>query len=140
MTEPNSAPLTVVVHGKASGFAQGITNGRHRWTADEPAGAGGTDTGPSPHQLLISALGACTSMTVSMYARRKQWPLEEVTVRLSHEKLPASDTGPTDLIRREIELAGELTDEQRARLLEIAEKCPVHRTLAGRIQIDSTLV
>jgi len=137
----------VVVSGNASGFAQEIEAGRHRIAADEPAAAGGTDTGPSPYDLLLGALGACTSMTVAMYARRKQWPLERVSVRLQHAKIHAEDCaecetkeGRLDRIEREISLTGPLTAEQRGRLLEIANRCPVHRTLTSEIDIRTRLV
>src|SRR5687768_13568207 len=125
-----------VIHGKGGGFAQEITVAGHRILADEPVEDGGTDTGPTPYDLLLAALGACTSMTVSMYARRKQWPLEAVTVRLSHAKVHAVDCadcetreGKLDQIECAIELHGELTEDQRTRLLQIAGMCPVHRTL-----------
>jgi putative redox protein len=137
----------VVVSGNASGFAQEIEAGRHRIAADEPAAAGGTDTGPSPYDLLLGALGACTSMTVAMYARRKQWPLERVSVRLQHARIHAEDCadcetkeGRLDRIEREISLIGPLTAEQQARLLEIANRCPVHRTLTSEIDIRTRLV
>jgi uncharacterized OsmC-like protein len=132
----------VIVGGNASGFAQEIVADLHRLTADEPAAAGGTDTGPSPYELLLAALGSCTSMTVALYARRKGWPLEHVTVSLRHSKIHASDCadcetkeGMLDRIERDIQFAGPLTMEQRARLLEIANKCPVHRTLTSEIDI-----
>lgn len=138
---------SVVVRGSAAGFAQEIHAGLHRLHADEPASAGGTDTGPSPYDLLLAALGACTSMTVSMYARRKAWPLEEVTVHLRHSKIHAADCaecetseGMLDHIERDIHFAGPLTDEQRSKLLEIANKCPVHRTLTSEIDIVSRAV
>jgi uncharacterized OsmC-like protein len=133
---------SVVVRGNAAGFAQEIHAGRHRLAADEPASAGGTDTGPSPYDLLLAALGACTSITVSMYARRKAWPLEEVTVHLRHSKIHAADCaecetreGMLDRIELDIHFNGSLTGEQRSRLLEIADKCPVHRTLTSEIKI-----
>jgi putative redox protein len=142
-----SEPRETVVHGSAKGFAQEITVGRHGLLADEPVAAGGTDTGPTPYDLLLASLGACTSMTVSLYARRKQWPLEAVTVRLRHSKIHAADceecetrTGLLDRIERDVELHGELGDEQRARLLDIASKCPVHRTLTSEIEIRTRLV
>lgn len=138
---------TVTVTGAASGFAQQVRVGRHALTGDEPLAAGGTDTGPNPYDLLLAALGTCTSMTLGMYARRKQWPLESVTVRLSHQKVHAEDcadcdvkVGLLDRIEREIELVGALSAEQRARLLEIADKCPVHRTLTSEIAIATRLV
>ncbi len=138
---------TVVIHGSAKGFAQEITVGRHQLLSDEPAAVGGTDTGPGPYDLLLAALGACTSMTISMYARRKQWPLEAVMVRMRHSRIHAADCedcekadGMLDRIEREVELHGALSGEQRARLMEIADKCPVHRTLKAEIDIRTRLV
>jgi putative redox protein len=138
---------TVTVTGSATGLAQEITVGRHRLSADEPTAEGGTDTGPNPYDLLLAALGACTSMTVALYARRKQWPLGAVTVRLRHSKVYAADCascetreGKLDRIEREVELLGTLEEAQRARLLEIANKCPVHRTLTSEIDIQTRLV
>jgi putative redox protein len=135
-----------VVRGSAAGFAQEITAGRHRLLGDEPISVGGTDTGPSPYDLLLAALGSCTSMTLGLYARGKKWPLESVTVQLRHSRVHAADcenceTQPAllDRIDREIHLVGPLTDEQRARLLDIANKCPVHRTLTSRIDIQTRL-
>jgi putative redox protein len=138
---------TVTVRGSAAGFAQAIVAGRHALTADEPTSLGGTDTGPSPYHLLLAALGSCTSMTVAMYARRKGWPLEAVTVRLRHAKIHAADCeacetkeGRLDHIEREVELTGVLSDDQRARLLDIANKCPVHRTLMSEVHVESRLI
>jgi len=140
-------PFTVVVTGSADGFAQEIVAGAHRLHADEPVAAGGTDTGPDPYGLLLASLGSCTSMTIALYARRKQWPLERVTVRLRHRRVYSEDCAGCegsprriDRIDRAIELHGALDPEQRAKLLEIAEKCPVHRTLTGTIEIASELV
>jgi putative redox protein len=116
----------VIVSGDASGFSQKIVVGPHRLTADEPIDAGGKDTGPSPYDLLLAALGSCTSMTVSWYARTKKWPLESGTVNLRHSKIHAKDCqdcetkeGKIDRIEREIHFAGQLDPEQRKRLLEI---------------------
>jgi uncharacterized OsmC-like protein len=152
MSEPaktsteGAGPREVVVRGDAGGFAQEIAVGAHRLAADEPTAAGGTDTGPNPYDLLLASLGACTSMTVALYARRKGWPLEAVTVRLRHAKIHAADCadcetreGMIDRIERDIELTGVLTDEQRVRLLEIAGRCPVHRTLRSEIDIRTRL-
>src|SRR6202166_301903 len=137
----------VVVRGSGAGLAQEIHAGRHRLVADEPISAGGTDTGPSPYDLLLAALGACTSMTVGMYARRKAWPLDEITVHLRHSKIHATDCaecetkeGMLDRIERDIHFTGPLTDEQRFKLLEIANKCPVHRTLTSEIDIETQVV
>lgn len=146
-TGPNvKEPRTVTVHGPASGFTQEISVGRHRLAGDEPLADGGTDLGPNPYDLLLAALGSCTSMTVSMYARRKQWPLEAVTVRLRHSKIHAADCaacetkeGLLDRIERDVELLGPLSEEQRSRLLEIANRCPVHRTLTSEIDIRTRL-
>src|ERR1700719_3294472 len=133
-TTEKSDVRSVVVRGSAAGFAQEIVAGPHRMAADEPVSAGGTDTGPTPYDFLLAALGACTSITVGMYARRKGWPLKDVTVNLRHSKIHVSDcaecetkVGKLDRIERDIHFAGALTDEQRSKLLEIADKCPVHR-------------
>lgn len=127
-------------------YAQTVTDGHHVLYADEPHSAGGDDSGPSPYGFLTAALGACTSMTLRMYANRKQWPLERVAVRLRHEKIHAADCeeceqkeGKIDQIEREIELTGVLDEEQRQRLLEIADKCPVHQTLERRNRIVTRL-
>jgi len=137
----------VLVRGDARGFAQEIIAGSHRIASDEPVESGGTDTGLSPYDLLLAALGSCTSMTVAMYARRKNWPLEEVTVRLRHSKVHAADCadcetkeGMLDRIERDIELTGTLTEDQRGKLLEISNRCPVHMTLTSRIDIQTRLV
>jgi putative redox protein len=147
MTNEKSDIRSVVVRGSAAGFAQEIVAGSHRMTADEPVSAGGTDAGPSPYDFLLAALGACTSITVGMYARRKGWPLEEVTVNLRHSKIHASDCADCetkeaalDHITRDIHFAGKLTTEQRFKLLEVANKCPVHRTLTSEIVIKTRAV
>src|SRR5690349_21580896 len=130
----------VVVRGTGSGFAQEISARSHRLVADEPIPNGGTDTGPSPYDLLLAALGSCASMTVALYARRKTWPLERVTVRLRHSRIYAADcaecetkTGRLDRVDWTLQFSGTLTETQRARLLEIAQMCPVHRTLQSEI-------
>ena len=139
--------MEVVVRGTATGMVQEIVAGSHPLLADEPVSAGGADAGPSPYELLLAALGACTSMTITMYARKKSWPLEAVTVRLRHSRIHAIDCaecetkeGLLDHIERDIQLTGTLTGEQRARLLEIAKKCPVNRTLQSEINIQTRLV
>ncbi len=135
-----------VVTRTEDGFRTEIAAGGHRLVGDEPEAMGGTDAGPSPYDLLLSALGTCTGMTLRMYADRKDWPLEEATVRLSHEKVHAEDCehcdtteGKVDHIEREIELTGDLSTDQRERLLEIANKCPVHRTLHSETNVASSL-
>src|SRR5262245_60145439 len=122
-------PEAVVVRGGGDGFAVEIEAGPYRLRADEPVAAGGTGTGPDPYDLFLAALGACASMTLGLYARRKGWPLTGTTVRLRHSKVYAADCaecetreGRIDRIEAEIELAGPLAAEQRARLLEIARK------------------
>jgi putative redox protein len=137
-----AGPREVVVCGDAKGFTQKIVVGPHRLVADEPKDVGGDDEGPTPYDLLLAALGSCTSITVTMYARRKSWPLQGVTARLRHSRIHATDCaecetkeGKIDRIELDIEFAGPLSDEQRSKLLEIAEKCPVHRTLVSETNI-----
>jgi uncharacterized OsmC-like protein/alpha/beta superfamily hydrolase len=128
------------------GYRTEIQAGTHRLVADEPRSVGGTGTGPDPYALLLSGLGACTSITLRMYADHKQWPLENIDVHLSHRKIHAkdcegceSDSGKIDLIEREIELSGPLDASQHERLLQIADKCPVHRTLTSETRIETRL-
>jgi putative redox protein len=130
-----------------TGLATRIEAGGHSLVADEPVSAGGTGSGPSPYDHLLAALGSCTAMTLRLYADRKAWPLEDVVVTLRHSRIYAQDcadcekkTGRIDVIEREITLVGMLDDEQRARLLEIADHCPVHRTLTGEIKVRTRLL
>lgn len=136
----------IVVHTGQTGYRTEILAGAHRLIADEPVAVGGSGTGPSPYDYLVSALGACTSMTLRMYADRKEWPLESIVVRLKHRKVHARDcseceskSGRIDVVEREIELRGPLDAEQRERLLEIADRCPVHRTLHSEVRVETRL-
>ncbi|MEX0279198.1 MAG: alpha/beta fold hydrolase [Ruegeria sp.] len=145
---PPGAPEGVVrvTEADPNGFLQDIQSGpRHHTVADEPVSYGGTDQGMSPYGFVSSGLGACTSMTIRMYARRKQWPLTAVSVDVCHDKVHAQDAGlagegKVDKFRRKIRLDGPLSQEQRSKLLEIADKCPVHRTLEGSAHITTELV
>ena len=139
-------PRSVHVSSGTSRYDQIISVGPHMLQADEPNEFGGNDAGPNPYELLLAALGACTSMTVKMYAERKQWPLQGVQVGLSYARIHAEDcaecetkVGMVDRIELEISFTGDLSEEQRHKLLEIANKCPVHRTLVSRAQIDTRL-
>ena len=139
-------PRMVMVNSGIVKYAQNISVGPHLLQADEPRDSGGNDVGPNPYELLLSALGACTSMTLCIYAERKQWPLQGVQVRLAHSKLyaedrAACDTKPEtlDQIDVEISLIGDLSEDQRQRLMEIADRCPIHRTLISEMQIRATL-
>ncbi len=143
--EPVEPTDAVVVRSGPEGLTQRIHVGRHSLIADEPPGVGGADLGPTPYDLLLAGLGACTSMTLRMYADRKRWPLESVEVRLEHDRIHAKDCedcesreGRVDRIRRQIRIDGNLDDAQRNRLLEIADRCPVHRTLENEIKIRTT--
>lgn len=144
-TTPGIADGVVVRETGASKFQQIISVGKHRLIADEPLEAGGDDTGPGPYDFLLAGLGACTSMTLRLYADRKSIPLERTTVTLKHSRIYAKDCetcetkeGMISRIDRVIEMDGKLDDEQRGKLLEIADKCPVHRTLTSEIDIVTT--
>lgn len=148
--DPTAAGHGLVVvrdHGPGT-LVQDVAAGHHRLRADEPLSVpGGTDLAPSPYGLLLTSLGACTAMTMRMYADRKGWPLERVEVRLRHDKIPASDcedcetkTGKIDRIERELHLAGPLDASQRERLREIADKCPVHKTLHAEVKVLTRLL
>ena len=139
------AASTEVIVSSESGVLQEIVSGKHRWRADEPAPYG-NDTAPSPYELLLASLGACTSMTLRLYAQRKGFDLQRITVRLQHSRIHAMDClecetkdGLLDRIDLKIELTGNLDDDQKARLLDIAEHCPVHKTLTSEINIRSSL-
>jgi uncharacterized OsmC-like protein/pimeloyl-ACP methyl ester carboxylesterase len=139
----SKAPRNVVVREtRNSKFQQTVSTGPHRLLADEPVAAGGEDTGPGPYDFVLAGLGACTSMTMRMYADRKSLPLERLTVTLQHSKIHAEDcaecetkAGMLDQIERVIAIEGALDAEQRGKLMEIADKCPVHRTLTSEIRI-----
>jgi putative redox protein len=153
MTTPDTASDatasegTVIVAESGSGtYTQRITAGRHELVSDEPQPIG-SDAGPTPYDLLLAALGSCTSMTVRMYAKRRDWPLEQVRVTLRHSRIHAADcadcetrTGVVDHIDLGIELIGDLDEDQRQRLLLIAGRCPVHQTLTSEIDIATKLL
>jgi putative redox protein len=141
-TQTDKEAPHIVVRGGAANFRQEVTAGKHHLVADEPVDVGGGDTGPDPYDYLLASLGVCTSMTVGFYARRNKWPLENVTVSLWHSRIHARDCeecqtkdGMLDRIDVEVELTGSLTAEQHAKLMEIAAKCPVHKTLTSEINI-----
>ena len=138
--------MAEVIVSSVGYLKQEIRAGRHVLIADEPLAEGGTDEGPGPYELLLASLGACTAMTLQIYARRKQWPLEKVEVSLSHDRIYAQDCedceakeGKITRIDRYISLTGELSDEQKGRLLEIAQRCPIHQTLTSEISIKDYL-
>ncbi len=122
-------------------YKQEIKAGSHSYLADIPKEEGGSGLGPSPHELMLSALGACTSMTVKMYATRKGWPLTEVTVTLTEEKIPDPENESRTIpkILRDVKLIGDLTDEQIESLKAIADKCPIHKLLSGPKQIETAV-
>ena len=137
----------IVRESGKSHLAQEITAGNHTLIADEPIAAGGNDAGPAPYDFLLIALGTCTSMTLRTYADFKKIPLEQIIIKLKHEKTYAKDCAncedaqsKIDMIDRKIELRGNLSQEQRTKLLDIANKCPVHRTLTSKITINTELI
>ena len=141
-TETDKQAAHVVVRGSAANFQQEVTAGKHHFVGDEPASAGGGDAGPDPYDYLLTALGVCTSMTIGLYARRNRMPLENITVSLSHSRIYAADCEECetkqdmlDRIDVEVDLTGSLTPEQHAKLMQVAAKCPVHRTLTSEINI-----
>jgi len=134
-----------VVAQNGNGLRTDVTANGYSMVVDEPAEFGGTDAGPTPYDHLLAALGGCTAMTVRMYAKRKDWPLESVRVLMKHDRIHAKDcetceteSGRLDRIELELELDGPLEDKQRQRLMEIAEKCPIHRTLNSEVLIKTT--
>ncbi len=144
---PSQPGEVIVAETREGRYAQAVLTGRHRLAADEPQSVGGDDSGPGPYEYLLAALGACTSITLRMYAARKGWPLERVVVHLFHQKIHAEDCatcetkeGKLDRIDRKLELVGPLDAAQRQQLLAIADKCPVHRTLSSMSLIVTELV
>ena len=136
----------MVVSGPATGFRTEVEVGGHRLVVDEPIAVGGADGGPTPYEMLLAGLGACTAMTLRLYADRRNWPLERARISLRHRKVHAQDcvdcvTKPAkmDVVDRVITLEGALTEEQRAKLLEIAERCPVQQTLGSKIQVNTKI-
>ena len=130
----------------SKGFETIITSGKHTWRSDEPLDAGGTDTGPTPYDILLSALGSCKAITMRMYSLRKNFSVDAITIKLHHNKIYAEDcddcetkVGKIDIVNVEISFTGNLTDGEKKRLLEIAEKCPVHKTLVSEIKINTKL-
>ncbi|VVE23419.1 osmotically inducible protein OsmC [Pandoraea capi] len=134
-----AAEAIVTAHLGAAGYTTHLSDGKHEWIADEPESLGGGDLGPAPSAMLLSSLGACTSITLHMYARRKEWPLKDVKVTLAMNPDGKPPAGTTQITRK-IELAGDLSEEQRQRLLEIANACPIHKVLSGTVAIESSLV
>lgn len=148
MENKNDKVRVTVEEAGLGQFKQNISIGKHLLIADEPIASGGNDAGPSPYDFILAGLGACTSMTIRMYANLKKFPLKKVIVNLSIEKIYADDCqncdnnnqAKIDHITRVIDLQGDLSKEQRARLLDIANKCPVHRTLTSKIMITTQLI
>lgn len=144
LSEATPEGTVVVTEGGPGMYEQVIRAGRHALASDEPAPLG-DDAGPTPYDLLLAALGSCSSMTIRMYAERKHWPLERVEVRLIHRRLHADTghhklgTGTVDEIVRELQLIGPLSPDQRSRLVDMAERCPVHRTLVGEKRLVTRL-
>ncbi len=144
---PNVAKGEITVTERDHKFMLDVFSDSHHWRSDEPANVGGNNTGPDPYEHLLAAVGSCTAMTVRMYASRKKWPLEDVAITLRHSREHMTDCencdetpAKLDVIERDISFAGDLSDEQRARLLQIADKCPVHKTLTGNLDIRTNAV
>jgi len=140
--QSSSKPADVIVRGNAREFLQEVESGKHHLRADEPVAYGGTDAAPGPYEYLLTALGVCTSMTIGLYARKKQMPLENITVSLRHSRIHAKDCeecetkeGMLHRIDLDIELTGALTADQHSTLMAVGAKCPVHRALKSEIDI-----
>ena len=139
--------MATITADLVEGFRVEINNGRHQWTADEPVDLGGTDEGPNPYELLLGALAACTNITVAMYARRKEWSLDSISVTYEFDRVHADDcescdddaTGFIERVSSEIFVEGDFTDEQRERLLQIAQRCPVHKTLDRGVHFEESI-
>jgi putative redox protein len=132
MTDP------VIVKERAGGkYTQDVNTPRHHFFADEPASYGSADIGPAPYELLCASLGACTSITLRMYVERKKWDVENIAVRVTHKKIQLSDLPPKDVFTREITITGDVDEAQRKRMIVIANKCPVHRTLEASSEIET---
>ena len=144
---PDTHHQVVASLGASDGFTTRMKVGNHYQTADEPIKVGGNDFGPSPYELVSAGLAACTAMTLHMYAKRKKWPLANVEVHTSHSKIHSEDcedcespTAKLDTFERELKLTGDLDESQKNRLLEIADKCPVHRTLHATVRVNTKLI
>jgi len=132
MSEP------VIVRERPGGvYTNDVMTSRHHLYADEPADLGSADLGPTPYEYLCAALGACTSITLRMYITRKKWSVDNVAVKVSHKKITIGDLPPKDVFTREIKISGDVDKTQRARIIEIANKCPVHRTLERNSDIET---
>jgi putative redox protein len=138
----NHIHADVVVQGSGRNFVQEISAGNHRFKADEPVSFGGTDAAPDPYDYFMASLGACTSMMVGLQARKRKWPLENITISLSHSRIHANDCeecltkdGMIDRIEVAVELTGPLTPDQRSELMKTAASCPIHRALKGEINV-----
>ncbi|SHK57274.1 OsmC family protein [Hymenobacter psychrotolerans] len=143
---PEAPGTSVVVKVGPEALLADVQAGRHTWLVDEPVAVGGQDQGPTPYDLLLSALGACTAITLRLYATRKKWPLEGIEVRLRHQRVHEQDCEKCEEpghmleeVQKELHLLGPLTEEQRQRLEVISQKCPVQKTLAGSLRIVTTL-
>jgi uncharacterized OsmC-like protein len=139
---PESKAPDVIVYGHAANFVQKVESGKHHFKADEPVDAGGTDSAPTPYDYLLAALGTCTSMTVGLVARKRKIPLQDIKISMWQSRIHAADCedcltkeGMLDRIELQIELKGEITEEQHKLLMEAAARCPVHRTLTSEIDI-----